>query len=466
MSNAPGQAGPAVAAPLLRPHRILLWCGLLLGGSLVFMTPPFGVPDEFGHFLRAYQCSEGAWYASRNGSKVGGELPVSLLTTYTAIVGHTTPDKVFRGFWQRIPSARAIPLAAHERLFIGFPNMALYSPVVYLPCAVALWTARWTPCSPLALLYCGRLANLAVYLALTVLAVKWTPVLKWTMALVAMMPLSMFLAASVSADAVTLALALLATAAALRLAMESAKASAGNLAALALLLSLLALSKQVYVTMALLFFAVPRNKFGGLRAWLLGMLLVVGLPVTLNIAWASSVRPLYEPIMPWVDPQAQVHHIVTHLPSYTAVVFKAMVRKDTYVYMIGLLGWLNVFVPNRAWQYYGLAVLATAVLDRGPRPLPLRMKLALLGTYIVGAAAVITMVYLSSGHVGAKRVEGMQPRYLLPLILLLLQALCGHNLLAAVKHSRLFLPVITISAAMVGIAGTWYAMVAHYYLPM
>jgi uncharacterized membrane protein len=171
-------------------------------------------------------------------------------------------------------------------------------------------------------------------------------------------------------------------------------------------------------------------------------------------------------MVPWVDPPAQARHILTHLPSYTAAMLKAMVHADTYVYMIGLLGWLNVFLPKLAWQYYGLAVLATAVLDRGSRPLPLRMKLALLGTYAVGAAAVITMVYLSSGHVGAKRVEGMQPRYLLPLILLLLQALCGHNLLAAARHSRLFLPVITISAAAVGIAGAWYAVVMYYYWPL
>ena len=90
---------------------------------------------------------------------------------------------------------------------------------------------------------CRPAGDLAVFLALAVLAVKRTPVLKWTVALVAMMPLSMFLAASISADAVTLALAILTVALVLRLAVEPAKANLGEVLALAAVMSLLALSE-------------------------------------------------------------------------------------------------------------------------------------------------------------------------------------------------------------------------------
>ena len=65
MSNVSGQAGPIAALPPLRPDRVLLWCGLVLGGSLVFLTPPFATPDEFQHFERAYQISEGGWYPQK-----------------------------------------------------------------------------------------------------------------------------------------------------------------------------------------------------------------------------------------------------------------------------------------------------------------------------------------------------------------------------------------------------------------
>ena len=102
------------------------------------------------------------------------------------------------------------------------------------------------------------------------------------------------------------------------------------------------------------------------------------------------------------------------------------------------------------------------MLDRGgPRPIPVRTKLVLLGTYIVAAATVITMIYVSGQPVGDRRAEGVQARHLLPLVLLLVQVLCGHNLFAGARNWHRILPAITISAVL-GIAGTWYAMITHY----
>jgi hypothetical protein len=40
-----------------------LAASLTFGGVLVFLTPPFQVPDEPGHFFRAYALTEGVVFA-------------------------------------------------------------------------------------------------------------------------------------------------------------------------------------------------------------------------------------------------------------------------------------------------------------------------------------------------------------------------------------------------------------------
>ena len=57
------------------PARAVLVLGALCGLAFVLVTPPFQVPDEPVHALRAYQISEGSFIPSAGGVAV---LPASL----------------------------------------------------------------------------------------------------------------------------------------------------------------------------------------------------------------------------------------------------------------------------------------------------------------------------------------------------------------------------------------------------
>ena len=224
--------------------RFVFVFGLLFGGSLVFLSPPFSVPDELAHFLRAYHCSQGKLYACKRDGQTGDDLPSSLTETYVAIADRAglTSSSRFRG--PRSTRPRGIALDPQRRQFTGFSNTALYSPVPYLPQSAAIWAARlWRP-APLTMLYLARVANLIVYLLLAAAAVRLVPIHKWTLAMVALVPMSVYLAASLSADAMTIGLSLLVIAMTLNLALGSERPSRRSLLALGLLLVLLALSKQ------------------------------------------------------------------------------------------------------------------------------------------------------------------------------------------------------------------------------
>ena len=111
--------------------------------------------------------------------------------------------------------------------------------------------------APLTMLYLGRVANLIAYLLLAATAVRLVPIHKWTMALVALMPMSVYLAAAVSADAVTLGLSLLVVALTLNLAVGSESPAAGVCSRSDYCWCCWPCSKQAYVGLAVLFLLSP-----------------------------------------------------------------------------------------------------------------------------------------------------------------------------------------------------------------
>ncbi|MGO9108299.1 MAG: DUF2142 domain-containing protein [Thermoguttaceae bacterium] len=446
------------------PHRFVFVFGLLFGGSLVFLSPPFSVPDELAHFCRAYHCSQGRLYARKRDGRTGDDLPSSLTETYVAITDQVRSDEQFEISWAKIEKAFRISLDPQRQRFTAFSNTALYSPVPYLPQSAALWAARlWGP-APLTMLYLARVANLIVYLLLAAAAVRLTPILKWTLALAALLPMSVYLAASLSADATTIGLSLLVVAATLNLALGSKNPSRRSLLSLGFLLVLLALSKQPYLGMATLFFLIPGKRFFSTRRrWLIAAV-IIGVPLAIGAAWTYSLRGLYVPLFSYVDPQAQLRWILNHPWNYMVVMFEAICRLDDYSFMIGAFGWLGPHLPQWIRQTYWAALGLTAVLDGGkPLPLSLRARAVALGAYVSTFAVMATFVYLSWERVGLQAIEGIQPRYFLPIIPLVLLLPRGGAKLASSRFSRAIVPIVAMSVMSIATAVTLWTLVKRYY---
>jgi uncharacterized membrane protein len=446
------------------PCRFVLVFGLLLGGSLVFLSPPYSVPDEREHFYRAYHCSLGKLYACKRDGRTGDDLPSSLTETSQAIMGEAHEDAEFSISWAKIKRAWDIPLDPKRRQFTAFSNTALYSPVPYVPQAAAIWAAGFWQPPPLAMLYLARMAGLAVYLLSAALAVRFAPVLKWTLALVALMPMSVYLAASCSADTAAIGLALLIVALILKLILGSQTPSRRGLLVLGLLLAALGLSKQAYLGVALLLLATPGKKFSSpVRRWLT-IAALIGVPLAVDVAWMYSLRGLYVPMRADIDPAAQLRWMWDHPWSYASGLGKALYRLETYGRLIGYFGWAKVSLPKWICWSYWAALGTTAVLDAGKPPsLGLAVKTAALATYVFTAAVVATFLHLSWDAVGTKGVPGMQPRYFLPIIPLLLLPLRGGPKWVSSRFAQAVLPVAAISIAALAAGCTWWTLVRRYY---
>lgn len=262
---------------------LFLALGTLLSIAYAVIVPPFQVPDENRHLWRAYGISD-LHFIGPTWTKV----PAS-----------------FMGLYQRFPRfLEATPGRRNVRSdLVGFlrqslndkvtvevenPRANLYSFVPYLTTALVLRIGRFVQGSPLELMYAGRLANAAVYLWLIYLALRILPEFRLLLLTIALTPMSLHLAASFSADSLTLGLTALFTAYVFRLAFDNriSTVRARDLPIMAALLVLLALCK-LNIWTAILVALIPKEKFGSRTGAVLSVAACALAAIAAAISWQT-----------------------------------------------------------------------------------------------------------------------------------------------------------------------------------
>ena len=249
-----------LAAGKLRPARIVATVGLVAGLGFALLAPPFAGYDETIHFVRAYQVSQGGLISTQRGERLGGEMPAELRTDIYRLLRdgvYETDDRT--AFLDHLGDRPA----GGKKEFIDFPSAAVYAPVSYAPAAVFIGIGRALGLSTLALVYLGRIGCLLATIALLTLAVRRMPTRAWMLAAVALLPVTVFQAAMISADGITIALALLVVALALDVAATPrGEVTKGRLVEIAVATVALGFAKPPYILFALAL-AIPIRRHGG-----------------------------------------------------------------------------------------------------------------------------------------------------------------------------------------------------------
>jgi uncharacterized membrane protein len=436
----------------VRPERIFLVIGAVFGLLFLFVTPPFQAPDEYAHFYRAFQVSEGGLLAQRRDGVPGAWLPTSVLTTgeraAPGIAFH--PEKK-----ERIEDLLALiemPLAPERRSFVGLPNTARYVPLLYLPQAAAIGVGRILGLAPILLTYAGRAGNLATWLCLGYLALKVAPIIRWPMLLLLLMPMSLFEAASLSADAMTNAVSFLLIACCLRIAVgETDAISNREWALLTLLCVMTALSKQVYLPLAALVLWIPARKFGGRRRQI-ACLAVAGTVTALAWgAWTLLVANMRVEFFPYTSVPDQLAFVRHHPGQFLRIVFATLSSHPSNQLrsFVGILGWLDTPLPNRFIESYCF-MLALTVLATGRAEVRVSARQRLLATTLAAACvlALLIVLYAYWTRVGDPVIEGIQGRYFIPLSPLACVVL--YNRSCAIE-SRLWGPIVALYSVLSGL---------------
>ena len=103
------------------------------------------------------------------------------------------------------------------------------------------------------------------------MAIKLTPVHKWVLLILSLMPITLSQGGSLSADSFTIAISFLVIAIFLKFSFDYKKKDIKkkDIGILFILILMLALSKQTYFLLVFLFFLIPAAKFGSKKKMLL-----------------------------------------------------------------------------------------------------------------------------------------------------------------------------------------------------
>jgi uncharacterized membrane protein len=415
-----------------RPEHVVVSLGLIFGLLSAGITPPMQAPDETEHFYRAYQISEGTLIPlkigePKPGGSTGGYLPEALevVESFNPLRHH--PDRKIVAMVATLRRLMATTIESDQRRFFVFSNTAAYSPIPYLPQAAGIAFGRLFTGSPIVLSYLARTANLLAWLAMVALAIRTIPILKWSLVAVALTPMSLFLAASASADAVTNACSWWFIAQTLRLlapaSLVETQRTKINLLLSAVVLSLVKVPYQILVFLPaglVVSRLIPRYDW---RIIALMFVVMAGGFLT----WTANAWSTFSPYDPHWDPPAQLRFLIANPAALCRGTFGYLLPAyfcRTAVQLVGKLGWLDTDFPSFVYPIHLATLLLVATTEPVVLPPSTRRRLAVVSISVglVACWLVCFVVLVAGTAVGAEQMF-VQGRYFLPVAPVLMVAI-------------------------------------------
>lgn len=225
--------------------------GLALGISFTQVTPALVAPDEYTHLAAAYELA-GTW----SGQQTANEEGYLLVRACDAPYFGTKTGEIGIFAYKAQAQARQGDAGSPNELTEVSQAQAGQGSASYWAQALGIWLARLQGKNFYTMLWYGRMANLLVYLVLAAAAVALAPAaLRGLFACVALLPMSLQLAGSLSPDAGVLGTVFLFTA--LCMTLRERPAARWQLVLLVVLAAAVAPAKAIYLPVILLCLLIP-----------------------------------------------------------------------------------------------------------------------------------------------------------------------------------------------------------------
>lgn len=426
-------------------HKFFLIVFSFFGLIYFFVYPMSSVPDEHGHFYRAYEISEGYFVSDIVDGWGGRTLPKGLS------LGLDGPDVSLEESWDTFDIK-----ITDEREYYIFWNISLYAPVSYIPQSLGIFVARIFTDSIAIMYMMGRLFNLLAVGVIAYFAVKYIPIGKKLVIMIMLIPINMQEAISLAPDAMVTALTMAFMAYVLHLRYtQKTVMSKRQLALLYVMAIAISLYKIVYIPFCMLPFLIPKERFGGKKQFIIHAVCMGTLVVAAGLGWLSFAGRYLMDIEGGKNSDDQVMYILGDLPNYFKILFSTMKAygKAYFYTMFGQsLSWLNVFVPKGYVILYALLIFAGVFSEE---EIPEKFKpVRIVSAIIVVSIFLLTMtsLYVQWTDYKAELISGVQGRYFIPLLLpliLLMSFGLKPSLNRFFKLKNYILPLVTVNIIVV-----------------
>lgn len=450
---------------------------IVFGGINIFVTPPLQSPDADFHFLSALNFSH------------------MTFTPYTSIDVAEFVDNQ-KDLYFHPERKYSLERLEHDSHYVYsgkkevFFHFRLQRGLFYLPQIVGITVAKLFTNKLLLLMYAGRLVNLLAYASLIFLTIKSAPCFKWGFALLALMPVPLFLASTFSQDPIVISLGFLVISLGLKMMVGHKKLSNKHLIGFLLSALILSLLKFPYVLVACPFLLISQKKFLSyqtsylFRALTLG---IIGIGIIANpyfhehrgyrpvndkgkvmfLRDYSDNRVIVTDNVKRISKAARIKGLITTPQNFLGKLYNTVTSKmRIFLYVgsfIGCLGWLDTLLPPLLLVAYYLILFIQPFGELEDLAHVSKFnRLALLTTGI-GFFLVIHVIFYIKDKGGFVDIDGVQGRYFIPFAPLLLLPFVSTLFRKGLKLSRGQINVVNVAAVLVLQTASVVAIARRYY---
>ncbi len=340
---------------------------------MMFITPPYLVPDENAHIMRACEVADGILY-------------------------NKTPA-------QNVECDKYIQKALEVDRPVSMHQATGYSPIMYTFSAAGLAVGKVF--GGKVMFYLGRFFNLIAWILMTALAIRITPVFKFPFLFVALMPMTLYEGMSLSADAFNNGVTFLFFAYIFKLIFEKKDVSKKDFVLLVLFSLVSAFSKGIIFPIFLFYF-LPIKKHKNLFATIMLLL------AFLLMSFWSSINMTY--ISPEVN-LALNKSLLIHKPWHFISLYAKSVVNITYYLKscIGILGWLDIRLKPFFYLPTALVFLSTLLFFKEEK-VDNKLRLFSLFVLVLFITFLHIYYYVIWTPISSDRIHGIQGRYFIPML--------------------------------------------------
>jgi uncharacterized membrane protein len=316
---------------------------------------------------------------------------------------------------------------------------------------------------PLVLLYLGRLFNCLFAALVCRQAIKTIPVQKQALTLLGLMPMTLYLFASLSPDTIAIALCFLFLAEVLRARSEQTLPPRRAMGVVFLAI-LIGVSKAAYAPLTLCCLLLLELPDRPLSRKIALCAATIGAGFAADLLWAKATAGIFSLGNPRLISPQQAGEFARHNPGTFILMVFANLGDYGWFYLhsfVGILGWLNLpLAAPFALAYLALILSCAITGERQQFPLHWQSRCLLAGVGLGVVLLIVASQFFIWTRIGSSKIGMAQGRYFIPVAPVLLLSL--HGILpwpGLGRRIEKLLPYFVLGS----LSYTLLAIVEHYY---
>lgn len=420
-------------------HYIFAFLSLIIGFVYLLIIPTYTVPDEWTHFLTAYSKSSMILQVDAFDDE-GNVLLYDDATDY--FLRNQKPrchdySRYFEGVFGREKDSLPGPISTRQPL--GLSNFG------YTPQVIGVTMGRFFNLNCEQISFLGRFMALLLYCVIMSFSIKIVPkVAKSFMFVIGLFPITMQQICSFNYDSVLFTFSFLLFACLLNLVLNKDKKKVSKLDYFIIIISTIIIStiKIIYVPILGLGLFIPKEKFNHKYEKLL---IIIGLIFLTLFVYVFSVKLNANIKHDFVKiPENNIYYSLSYVlnnPWKEIQLLIATIQNNFSFYfesmITGPLGWLDISVPGSFLAGYSLLLMLSLIDHDGEMIIDRKLKIMSLALFFLVFIVILLALQITWTVAGSKTVIGVQGRYFLPVLPLLLLALKSKKIQFTVNSNTL-----------------------------